>query len=128
VLIDDGNALLQGEVFMMQPIFLDSLLVGGTMALIVAFVAYRIYLLKWLPVHGRRITAVVTSVRHETGTSAWGIARDTYYLTATWLNPRTGCTYTFWTWIMNSTPAYTKGSLVSVLIDPKNPKRFALNL
>jgi hypothetical protein len=29
---------------------------------------------------------------------------------------------------MNSNPAYTKGSLIPVLIDPKNPKRFALNL
>jgi hypothetical protein len=58
VLIDDGNDMLQGEVFMMQPIFLDSLLVGGTMALIVVFVAYQIYLIKWLPVHGRQITAV----------------------------------------------------------------------
>jgi hypothetical protein len=113
---------------MMQPLLLDSLLVVATMALIIAFVVYQIYLIRWLPDHGRQITAVVTSIRHETGKNAWGISRDNYYLTATWTNPRTGRTFTFWTWIMHSSPAYTKGSLVPVLIDPKNPKRYALNL
>jgi arginyl-tRNA synthetase len=81
---------------MMQPLLLDTLLVVGTMALIIAFVGYQIYLIRWLPDHGRQITALVTSIRHETGKSAWGISRGTYYLTATWTNPHTGQTYTFW--------------------------------
>jgi hypothetical protein len=113
---------------MLQPVLLDTLLIVGTIALINAFVDYQIYLIRWLPDHGRQITALVTSIRHETGKSAWGISRDIYHLTATWTNPHTGRTYTFWSWIIHSSPAYTKGSLVPVLIDPKNPKRYALNL
>src|SRR5712692_3895137 len=122
------QAFLQGEDSMMQALLLDTLLALGTMALMISLVVYQIYQIRWLPYHGRQIIAKVTSIRHETGKSAWGFSRDNYYLTATWTNPRTGRTYSFWTWIMNSKPTYTKGSLVPVLIDPKNPKRFALNL
>ena len=112
----------------MQPPVLDMLLASGILALMILLVVYQIYKIRWLTDHGRQVIAMVTSIRHETGKSAWGISRDNYYVTATWTNPRTGRTYTFWTWIMNSSPAYTKGSLVPVLIDPNNPKRFALNL
>lgn len=104
------------------------LLVVGTMALMITFVAYQIYKIRWLRYHGRQIIAMVTSIRHETGKTAKGFTRDNYYVTATWTNPRTGRTHTFWAWSMNSRPAYTKGSLVPVLIDPKNPKRFVLDL
>ena len=112
----------------MHALLLDTLLVLGFMALISAFVIYRVNQFRSLTSHGRHISAVVTSMRHETGKSAWGISRDLYYLTAKWTNPRTGRTYIFWTWVMNSTPSYTKGTLVPVLIDPKNPNRFVLNL
>jgi hypothetical protein len=120
--------LFQGENYMIHPLLLDTLIVLGILVLISAFVVYQAYQFRNLTSHGKQISAMVTSIRHEAGKTAMGISRDNYYLTATWTNPRTGRTYTFWTWIMNSTPAYTKGSLVPVLIDPKNPKRFALNL
>ena len=113
---------------MIHPLLLDTLLGLATLALISAFVVYQVSQFRWLTSHGKQISAMVTSIRHETGKTAWGVSRDNYYLTATWTNPRTGRTYTFWTWIMNSTPTYAKGSLVPVLIDPRNPKRFALNL
>jgi len=113
---------------MIDPLLLDTLLVFATLALTSVFVVYQVYQFRRLTSHGRPISAMVTSIRHETGKTAWGLSRDNYYLTATWTHPRTGRTYTFWTWIMNSKPAYTKGSLVPVLIDPKNPKRFVLNL
>ena len=112
----------------MQPLLLDTLLVTGTMALMMALVAYQIYKIRWLPNHGKQITAMVTSIRHETGKTAWGFTRDNYYVTATWTHPRTGRTYTFWTWIMNHTPDYGKGSLVPVLIDPSNPSRYTMDL
>jgi hypothetical protein len=128
MLIIDGTRSFEGAIFMIHPLQLDILLVLTTLALISVVVVYQIYQFKWLISHGRQISAMVTSIQHETGKAAWGISRDNYYLTATWTSPRTGRTYTFWTWIMNSTPAYTKGSLVPVLIDPKNPRRFAMNL
>jgi len=113
---------------MMQPLLFDILLVLGTLALMIALVVYQIYQITWLRHHGRQIIAMVTSIRHETGKTAWGISRDNYYVTATWMNPRTGRTYAFWTWIMNSSPAFKKGSLVPVLIDPNHPERYALYL
>ncbi len=107
---------------------LQLLLASGTMGLIILLVVYQIYRIRELRYHGKRIIAMVTSIQHETGKTAAGFSRDNYYVTATWTNPRTGRTYTFWTWIMNSRPSYTKGSLVPVLIDPKNPKRYTLAL
>ncbi|MHB8600772.1 MAG: DUF3592 domain-containing protein [Ktedonobacteraceae bacterium] len=106
---------------------LQLLLTSGTMGLIILLVVYQIYRSRELRYHGKRIIAMVTSIRHETGKTEAGFSRDNYYITAKWTNPRTGQTYTFWTWIMNSRPSYTKGSLVPVLIDPKNPKRYTLD-
>ena len=114
---------LQGEVSMLQ-----FLLVLGVMSLMLSFVVYQIRQVRWLTHHGRQVIAMVTAIKQETGKSAWGFARDNYYITAAWTNPRTGQRYTFWTWIMNSRLPYTKGSLVPVLIDPKNPKCYTLNL
>lgn len=105
------------------------LLASGTMALMSSFVVYQIYQVSWLAHHGRQIIAMVTSIRHETGKSAWGFSRDNYYVTAAWTNPRTGRRHTFWTWIMgSSSPVYTRGSLIPVLIDPRNPERYSLHL
>jgi len=104
------------------------LLISGLVILVVSLVAYQIYQMKWLARHGRQIIALVTSIRQETGKSPWGFARDNYYVTAAWTDPRTGQRYTFWTWIMNSRPSFTKGSLIPVLIDPGNPNCYTLNL
>jgi hypothetical protein len=104
------------------------LLVSGLVTLVVALVAYQIYQMRWLSHHGRKVIALVTSIKQETGKSPWGFARDNYYVTAAWTDPRTGRRYTFWTWIMNSRPSFTKGSLIPVLIDPGNPECYTLNL
>lgn len=104
------------------------LLATGTMALMLAFVLYQISQFSWLRSHGKQIIALVTSIRHETGKTAWGISRENYYVTAKWTNPRTGRAHTFWTWITNSRPEFAQGSLVPVLIDPKNPERYTLDL
>lgn len=107
---------------------LQFLLALGAMFLMISLVVYQIYQARWLGHHGRQVIAVVTAIRHETGKSAWGFSRENYYVTAAWTNPRTGRRYTFWTWIMNSRPTFTPGSLIPVLIDPKNPKCYTLNL
>ena len=112
----------------MQTLLLDMLLAAGTVALMIVLVVYQIHKVRWLPSHGKQVTAMVTSIRHETGKTEQGFPRDNYYLTATWTSPRTGRTYTFWTWIMNCKPMYTKGSLIPVWIDPNNPSRYELNV
>ena len=104
------------------------LLITATMALMIICIVYQVHRVHRLRSHGRQIVAVVTSIRQETGKTAWGFARDNYAVTARWTSPRTGRTYTFWTWVMHSRPAYSPGSLVPVVIDPGNPKRYVLNL
>ena len=111
----------------MQPLLLGTLFVLGMVALMISFVLYQVFRINWLKHHGRQIVAVVTSIRPETGKTGWGFARDNYYVTAQWTNPRTGRTYTFWTWVMNARPSFAKGSLIPVLIDPRHPARYALN-
>ncbi len=113
---------------MNQNVLLDIFFVVGTIAVIIAFVVYQIQQIKWLKHHGKRIVAMVTSIRQEMGRSRAGYPRDNYYVTAKWTNPRTGRTHTFWTWVMNSTPDYTNGSLVPVVIDPNNPNRYTMDL
>ncbi len=68
---------------MIHPLLLDTLLGLATLALISTFVVYQVSQFRWLISHGKQIGAMVTSIRHETGKTAWGISRDTYYLTAT---------------------------------------------
>jgi Protein of unknown function (DUF3592) len=111
-----------------QALFFDILLVVITLALIMAFVVYKIRTLLWLKRHGRRIVAMVTSIRRETGKTKDGSLHENYYVTARWTNPRSGRTYTFWSWIMDSCSGYTQGSLVPVLVDPSNPKRYIMEL
>jgi len=113
---------------MNSSVFVAMLLTVGTLGLFIAFAIYQINKIQWLKQHGKQIVAMITSIRHETGKTSAGFPRDNYYVTATWTNPRSGKTYTFWTWIMNRVPVYEKGSLVSVLIDPNNPARFAMDL
>jgi hypothetical protein len=119
---------MKGEVSMNQTIFLDIFILIGILALTIAFITYHMRRIDWLHRHGRRVVALVTSIRHETGKTAAGFSRDNYYVTATWTHPRTGRTYTFWTWVMNHAPDYVQGSLVPVLIDPSNPKRYTMDL
>jgi len=107
---------------------IQMLLASGVMSLMISLVVYQIYRARWLEHHGRQVIAMVTAIRQETGKSDWGFPRENYYVTAAWTNPRTWRRYTFWTWIIGSSPAYARGSLVPVLIDPKNPGRYCLDL
>lgn len=111
-----------------QYLFLGLFLIGSTLVLFVAFVLYQLRTLVWLKRHGRRVVATITSIRRETGKASFGSSHENYAVTAQWTNPCTGRTYTFWTWIIDRCPSYTRGSLVSILIDPGNPNRYIMEL
>jgi hypothetical protein len=113
---------------MNQTIFLDLVLGAGTMVLILAFVIYRVWKNDWITHRGRRIIATITSICHETGKTQKGWTRDNYYVTAQWTSPKTGETYTFWTWILWRHPGYEPGNLVPVLINPHNPKQYVMEM
>jgi hypothetical protein len=116
------------EMNMNWSISIDILLAVSTLVLTLIFIGYQVQQFAWIRHHGKRISAMVTSIRHETGKTQAGFERDNYYVSATWTHPRTGKTYTFWTWAMNHRPDCWQGSLISVLIDPVNPRRYILDL
>lgn len=109
-----------------QITLLNIFLVISVLVLVIGFITYHIQRISWLHQYGRRVVAMVTSIRHETGKTDAGFSRDNYYVTATWTNSRTGKTYTFWTWMLNHAPDFGQGDLVPVLIDPNNPEHYAM--
>ena len=64
-------AFVRRSNVMIHPLLLDILFAVGALALISAFVIYQVYQFSWLSSHGRQISAMVTSIRHETGKTAW---------------------------------------------------------
>lgn len=113
---------------MNQTMLLDFVLIAGTILLLLGFVVYQVRKDNWLCHHGRRIIATITSIKHETGKTRKGWPRDNYYITAQWTSPQTGQTYTFWTWMLKQRPSYEPGNLVPVLINPRNPRQFVMEL
>ena len=81
---------------------------------------------------GRRVIAIVTNVereREERGNPEVPRIDYGYYIEAEWTDPQTGYTYQFRSNRLASSPKeYTPGTFVHVLIDPKNPARYALEL
>ena len=63
-----------------------------------------------LDLHGRTVTATITSVRGD------GI--NAYSVTAEWINPQTGAVYAF----KGSSYSFRKGESVEVVFDPHNPR------
>lgn len=61
-----------------------------TANLMVSFVVYQAYTLKWLRSHGKQVVVLVISIWHETGKTASGFARDNSSVTATWTDPARG--------------------------------------
>jgi Protein of unknown function (DUF3592) len=81
---------------------------------------------------GRRVIAIVTKVeqeQEERGNPEVPRIDYVYYIEAEWTDPHTGNTYQFRSNRLTSSPKeYTPGTFVHVLIDPKNPARYALEL
>src|SRR5260370_16958747 len=96
-------------------IFIDMLLVAGTLLLALMFIGYQIQQIQRLKRYGKPISAMVTSIRHETGKTQAGFQRDNYYVSATWTHPRTGRTYTFWPWPITPPPNSSPGTLSPLL-------------
>lgn len=100
--------------------------------LIVLFFALPIILLvrkaRWMEARGERIVAKVTSVQHDKKKASTGAMHHFYTVTATWTNPQTGQTYTFWKYFFDEDPDKTFSALVPVIIDPRNPRRYEIQI
>jgi len=83
---------------------------------------------RWIEKRGERIVAKVTSVQHDRKRTSTGAMNNFYTITAVWTNPLTGQTYTFWKYLFDENPDLKISELVSVIIDPRNPRRYEIQL
>ena len=110
---------------------LSTLLIGLVVAVIIFFVLPFILMVRkarWMEKRGERIVARVTSVQHDKKRASTGATRHFYTVTATWTSPRTGQTYTFWKYFFDEDPDKSISELVPVIIDPRNPKRYEIQV
>ncbi len=99
---------------------------------IMLFIALPIILMArkahWIQQHGERVVAQVTSVKHDKKKASTGAMHHFYTVTAVWTSPSTGQTYTFWKYFFDEDPDKSISTLVPVIIDPRNPKRYEIQV
>ena len=83
---------------------------------------------RWIETRGERIVAKVTSVQHDKKRTSTGAMHHFYTVTAVWTSPQTGQTYTFWKYFYDEDSDKAIGTLVPVIIDPRNPKRYEIQV
>lgn len=83
---------------------------------------------RWIETRGEHIVAQVTSVQHDRKRASTGATHHFYTITATWTHPVTGQTYTFWKYFFDEDPDKIFSSLVPVIIDPRNPRRYEIQV
>ena len=83
---------------------------------------------RWIETRGEHIVAQVTSVQHDRKRASTGATHHFYTITATWTHPATGQTYTFWKYFFDEDPDKAISTLVPVIIDPRNPKRYEIQV
>ena len=109
-------------------LLIDLLLVAVTLALFMAVLSYLGWEFNRLHHHGRRIIATITDISYGLGNSPSRFSQDHPYVTARWTDPATGCSYTFWQLAAENKPFYKTGNLVPILIDPKHPKFYKMDI
>jgi Protein of unknown function (DUF3592) len=113
-------------------LILIALLVLVAICLAIVFIRQKKASVHTLQRRGRRLIAVVTNVEQECeerGNPEFPRIDYAYYIEAEWTDPRTGNTYRFRSDRLASSPKeYPTGAFVRVLIDPKNPARYVLEL
>src|SRR5258708_12774401 len=77
---------------------------------------------KW---KGRQVIAIVTNINTEAEAF---IERSTWYITAEWLDNRTGLTYTFRSRPLTSPPPNHLDDILPVFFDPNHPKLYRIKL
>ena len=109
-------------------LLIDLLLLAALLTLIIVVVSYVGREFSQLHHHGRRIIATITNISYGIGNSASQFSQDHPYVTARWTDPVTGCSYTFWQLAAENKPFYKIGSLVPILIDPKHPTYYEMQI
>ena len=95
----------------------------------------------WLKSTGHRIQALVTSVTTATSTSEMfhstkglyagnvNVATNVYIVTATWIDPRSGTSYSFEKrCFSDNRPLVSEGQPVNVYTNPRHPRRYLMDI
>ena len=106
----------------------DLLIIAALLGLLIAAIAYIGWEFNRLRHHGRRIIATITDISYGVGNSDSQFSHDHPYVTAKWTDPATGHSYTFWQLAVGNKPFYKIGSLIPVLVDPKHPTFYEMQL
>lgn len=113
-------------------LILSALVVLAAICLATLFVRQRKANVRTLQKRGRRLIAIVTNIEQECeerGNPEVPRIDYAYYIEAEWTDPRTGQTYRFRSDRLASSPKeYPPGAFVVVLVDPKDPSRYVLEL
>lgn len=109
-------------------LLIDFLLLAGLLALLIAVLSYMGWEFNRIRHHGRRIVATITDISYGIGNSTSQFSHDHPYVTAMWTDPVTGRSYTFWQLAAENKPFYKIGSLVPILIDPRHPKFYEMQI
>ena len=109
-------------------LLIDFLLVAGLFALLIAVLSYMGWEFNRLRHHGRRIIATITDMSYGIGNSASQFSQEHPYVTARWTDPVTRRSYTFWQLATENKPFYKIGSLVPILIDPRHPTFYEMQI
>lgn len=103
----------------MAPIIvLDVTLTGALLLLIVGYIGFHVSTHKWLKAYGTNISALITQVRRD------NIEHRSCQLTARWIDPRTGRSFTFTGYRLDL--GYQPGQLVGIRLDPRHPSRYIM--
>ena len=111
-----------------RSILVDLLVIATLFGFIVAVLSYMGWEFNKLHHHGRRIIATITDISYGLESSDSQFSKSHPYVTAKWTDPDTGRSYTFWQLATENKPFYKKGNLVPILIDPKHPSFYQMQI
>ena len=113
-------------------LILGALMALAAVCLVILFFQRRKASIRTLQKRGRRLIAIVTNIEQECeerGNPEFPRIDYAYYIEAEWTDPRTGNTYRFRSDRLASSPKeYPPGTFVHVLVDPRNPSRYVLEV
>ena len=113
-------------------LILGALMALAAVCLVILFFQRRKASIRTLQKRGRRLIAIVTNIEQECeerGNPEFPRIDYAYYIEAEWTDPRTGNTYRFRSDRLASSPKeYPPGTFVYVLVDPRNPSRYVLEV
>lgn len=111
-----------------RSILVDMLVIAVLFGLFIAVLSYMGWEFTRIHRCGRRIIATITEISYGTGKSDSQFSHDHPYVTARWTDPNTGHNYTFTQMATENKPFYKKGNLVPILIDPKHPAFYEMQI